>query len=58
MYLSITNKSVINKGKIEADNSLLKLCGWRQSKYTQELPERKKIPLMHNQVSSYTAELS
>ena len=59
MYLLITNKSLINKAEIETERLLLqKFCGRRQSKSTQKLPERKKIPLIHNQVSSYAAVLS
>ena len=58
MYLLITNKSVINKAQKEADNLLIKFCGYRQSNSNQTLPERKKRPLIHNQVSSYTATLS
>ena len=58
MYLLITNKSVINKAQKEADNLLLKFCASRQSNSNQALPERKKRPLIHNQMSSYVATLS
>ena len=58
MYLLITNKSVINKAQKEADNLLLKFCASRQSNSNQPLPERKKRPLIHNQMSSYIATLS
>ena len=55
MYLLITNKSVINEAQKEADNLLIKFCGYRQSNSNQTLPKRKK---RHNQVSSYVATLS
>ena len=58
MYLLITNKIVINKAQNEADILLLKYYGHRQSTLKNNLPERKKCPLIHNQVSSYAAELS
>jgi len=48
MYLLITNNSVINKAQKEADNILLKFCEHRQLNSTQDLPERKKLPLIHN----------
>ena len=49
---------MINKALKEADNLLLKLCERRQSKSTQESPERKKRLLIHNQDLSYAAALS
>ena len=58
MYLLITNKSVINKARKEADNLLIKFCRRRQSNSYQPLLERKKRPLIHNNVSSYVATLS
>ena len=58
MYLLITNKSVVNKAQNEADKLLHKFCGKRQSTTNKTLPERKKRPLIHNQVSSYIAALS
>ena len=57
MYLLVTNKSVLNKAQNEADNLLQKICGKCQATNTN-LSERKKRPLIHNQVSSYTAALS
>ena len=53
MYLLITNKSVINKAQNEADYLLLNICGRCRSTYNKDLPERKKCPLIRNQVSSY-----
>ena len=58
MYLLIINKTVITKGQKEADNLLIKFCGRRQNTPNQAPPERKKRPLIHNQVSSYAATLS
>ena len=58
MYLLITNKSVINKSQKETDNLLTKFCACRQNNPNQALPERKKRPLIHNQMSSYAATLS
>ena len=58
MYLLIKNKSVITKAQKEADNLLIKFCGRRQNTLNQAPPERKKRPLVHNQVSSYAATLS
>ena len=58
MYLLVTNKSVINKAQNEADNLLQKFCGQRQALPNDKIPERKKRPLIHNQVSSYAAALS
>ena len=58
MYLLITNKSVITKTQKEADNLLIKFCRHRQNTQNQAPPERKKHPLIHNQVSSYTTKLS
>ena len=58
MYLLIKNKSVITKAQKEADNLLIKFCGRRQNTLNQAPPERKKHPLIHNQVSSYAAKLS
>ena len=58
MYLLITNKSVLNKAQNEADNLLQTFCGKRQATHNNNLPERKKRPLIHNQVSSFTAALS
>ena len=58
MYLLITNKSVINKARKEVDNLLIKFCRRRQSNSYQPLLERKKRPLIHNNVSSYVATLS
>ena len=58
MYLLLTNKSVLAKAQKEADNLLIKFCGKRQSKTNQAHPERKKRPLLHNQVSTWAAKLS
>ena len=58
MYLFITNRSVINKAQKEADNLLIKFCACRQSNSNQALPQRKRRPLIHTQMSSYTATLS
>ena len=58
MYLLVTNKSVMNKAQNEADNLLQTFCSQRQSTPNKNLPERKKRPLIHNQVSSYAAALS
>ena len=58
MYLLIINKSVITKAQKEADNLLIKFYGRRQNTPNQAPPERKKRPLIHNQVSSYAAKLS
>ena len=58
MYLLVTNKSFINKAQNEADNLLQIFCGKRQATTNKNLPEREKRPLIHNQVSSYTAVLS
>ena len=58
MYLLVTNKSVLNKTQNEGDNYLQFFCGKRQATTNNNLPERKKRPLIHNQVSSYTAALS
>ena len=58
MYLLITNKSVIDKAQKEADNLVIKFCERRQSILTQNFPERKKHPLIKNQVSSYITALS
>ena len=58
IYLLITNKSVINKAQKEADNLVIFFFGRRQSNLTQNLSEKKKHPLINNQVSSYTSALS
>ena len=58
MYLLVTNKSVLNKAQNEADNLLQFFCDRRQAKTNKNLPERKKRPLIHNQVSSYATALS
>ena len=58
MYLLVTNKSVLNKAQNEADNLLQIVCGKRQATPNKHLPERKKCPLIHDQVSSYAAALS
>ena len=58
MYLLITDKSVISKAQNEVDSLLLKFCGHCQTIPNKHLPERKKRPLINNQVSSYAAALS
>ena len=58
MYLFVTNKSVLNKVQNEADNLLQKFCGKRQATTNKSLPERRKRPLIHNQLSCYAAALS
>ena len=58
MYLSVTNKSVLNKVQNVANNLLQKCCGKLQATTYTNLPERKKRPLIHNQVSSYATALS
>ena len=58
MYLLIINKGIINKAQDEADNLLQKICGQCQSIPNKNLLERKKRPLIHNQVSSYATALS
>ena len=58
MYLLVTKKSVLNKAQNEADNLLQHFCGKRQATTNTNIPERKKRPLIHNQVSSYTVALS
>ena len=58
MYLLVTNKNVLNKAQNEADNLLQTICGKRQATTNKNLPERKKRPLLHNQVFSYAAALS
>ena len=58
MYLLVTNKSVLNKAQNEVDNLLQTFCGKRQATTKNNLTERKKRPLIHNQVSSYAAALS
>ena len=58
MYLLVTNKSVLNKTQNEADNLLQAFCGKRQATTNKNLPERKKRPLIYNQVSSYATVLS
>ena len=54
MYLLITDKSVIK----DVDNLLIKFCRRRQRNFNQELPDRNKRPLIHNQVSSYATTSS
>ena len=58
IYLLITNKNFLNKAQNEAGNLLQIFCGKRQATNNKYLPERKKHPLIHNQVSSYAAALS
>ena len=58
MYLLVTNKSALNKAQNKADTLLQKIYGKRQATPNKNLLERKKRPLIHNQVSSYAVALS
>ena len=58
MYLFVTNKTVLHKAQNQADNLLQIFCGKRQATTNTNLPERKKSPLIHTQVSSYAVALS
>ena len=48
MFLLVMNKSILNKAQNEADNLLQTICGKRQATTNKNLPERKKLPLIHN----------
>ena len=58
IYLLVTNTNILNKAQNKADNLLQNVCGKRQATINKNLLERKKRPLIHNQVSSYAAVLS
>ena len=58
MYLFVTNKTVLHKVQNQADNLLQFFCGKRQATTNTNLPERKKHPLIQNDVSSYATSLS
>ena len=60
MYLLITNKSVLNKAQMKLTIYYKNVVAniKHQATNNKKLPERKKRPLIHNQVSLYAAAIS